>query len=169
MERVPAVTHRRPLAPYAQPVNVSILIALGALAVSVLSVIFAGVGVLRAREALRLQRQIDARAREFREVSWEGTFDRIAPGADEWQINVTNTGLTRAEGVTLVVEFDQAEKYDLGAVDPGQTRSVQVGGGDAWYSAGRSRMPVRPGFRIYWSSPEGHPDRAHHPVIQLFT
>ena len=148
--------------------NVSILIALGALAVSVVSVIFAGVGVLRAREALRLQRQIDARAREFREVSWEATFDRVDPGAADWAFMVTNTGLTRAEGVTLVIEVDPAEKHDLGAVDPGQSQSVRVGGGNAWHTSNRSHMPVRPEFRIYWSSPKGHPDDARHPVVQLF-
>jgi hypothetical protein len=149
-------------------VNVSILIALGALVVSVVSVIFAGVGALRARDALRLQRRIDARAREFREVSWEGTFDRIAPGADDWKFRVTNTGLTWAEGVTLVVEFEPAEKFDLGAIEPGESRSVEVGGGGAWQAANGNHLPVRPGFRIYWSSPEGHPDNAHHPVIQIF-
>jgi hypothetical protein len=149
-------------------VDIPTCLAIGALVVAMVCAVFTAFNAARVRGSYRLQRSIDARAREFREVAWQGGLQRRSPSAD-WEFTLSNLGLTAAVNVTLVVEVIPTELFTFATIGPGETRSIPVGGGQQWDEANRHVVPVRPAFRVYWFSPEGHPDEQNNPGIQIFS
>lgn len=123
----------------------------------------------RAREALDLQKRIDDREREFRDVRWRGSVERHhGDGPDEFRL--ANEGLTQAESVVLVIEYSDRprEDYHLGTVGAGEWKGVRSEGLAGWMSAVVVSMPVYPGFTVHWSSPLGQVQEEFHGERQIF-
>jgi hypothetical protein len=153
---------------YAHLVDLSTIISLSALAVAIASATFTALAAKRATVSLRLQRSIDARSREFREVSWDASILRQQRLPDKWVFELRHTGLTVAKDVTLVVDLDELVKFDLGDVAPGESRIVEPPSASVWYQRNQQSAPLHPGFRVHWSSPEGFPSERLYPPNQLF-
>jgi hypothetical protein len=103
-----------------------------------------------AREALDLQARVDAREREYRDVSWRSSFDHGRG------FTLTNDGLTDAHRVTLILYGDQdRELHRLGDIRAGQSATVQSRLASVWMREYERSMPLAPPFMTHWSSPLG--------------
>jgi hypothetical protein len=115
-----------------------------------------------------LQKQIDARRREFRDVRWEAHMgpDQAAP--ENWRFHLTNTGLTTACDVTLVVQLEADELHSCGDLAPGDSIDIHLMKAPEWHATQKPRLPVTPGHVIHWSSPAGESDEVIvEPVLLL--
>ncbi|AUG29425.1 MULTISPECIES: hypothetical protein [Microbacterium] len=144
-------------------------IALVALLVAVGSLAAAWRADQRAGDAFRLQDRIDAREREFRAVSWHGKWADDVSAADPPTFELTNTGLTAAQDVTLVIDFPRGpQAFRLGNIEAGASARAglhsQLSGTIA--AAVLDRRDTR--FDVHWSSPLGQADSFHHPGLQLY-
>lgn len=123
----------------------------------------------RATEAVDLQRRIDEREREFRSVSWHGAWEAPTEPDAVPLFQLTNTGLTDASGVTLVLEMPRgAQAYNLGDLPHGDHRTAPL--------HTNMRGPAAPAvlelhglqYEVHWSGPLGQVDRYQHAGHQIF-
>ncbi|MGI6878821.1 hypothetical protein [Microbacterium sp. gxy059] len=117
----------------------------------------------READSLRLQKRIDARAAEFRDVRWKGIHERKEDG---WYFRLENVGLSSAENVTLVVDTEPKGivMQLFGELHPG----------DKWEPKTREAEDADDhpeyldGWRVYWSSPLGHADKHVEPRFEYY-
>jgi hypothetical protein len=149
-------------------VETSFYVSLAAVGVAAISATFAGLALRKTHASLGLQRQIDARQREFRDVRWETHMGVNHASPNGWTFRVTNSGLTPAHNVTLVIELDPDELHQCGNLAPGEGRDVFPSGAQHWHEAHRTFMPVTPGHIVHWSSPAGEADKVRFSPNLLF-
>lgn len=111
----------------------------------------------RASEALDLQRRIDERAREFRDVIWVFAWSPWSEPGGPPLLDLTNGGLTTAVDVTLVIVLPSGQQaIHVGTVGPGETRMVEVNYAKPGPAHDHIELIRDPLFRLHWSSPLGH-------------
>jgi hypothetical protein len=137
------------------------LIAGVAVVIAGASALFAWTANRRAADALELQRSIDAREREFRDVSWGLSWSPWTRADETPSLQLSNLGLTTAVDVTLVLLLPTMQQaIHVGTVEPGETRTVEI----AYSKTGPAQEHVElirdPIYRLQWSSPLGQPDEA---------
>ncbi len=145
--------------------------------VAVLAVVAAGASALyarganaradtansRATEALDLQRVIDARDREFRDVRWELHVERNSQDARFTEASLVNVGLTEAQSITLVIESKtSSEAIAIAALEPGKVATVRSASAATWFEENERYVPLAPSFRVHWSSPLGQSSERYH-------
>jgi len=145
--------------------------------VAVLAVVAAGASALyarganaradtansRATDALDLQRVIDARDREFRDVRWELHVERNTQNARFTDARLVNVGLTEAQDITLVVESKtSSEAIAIASLQPGEFAVVRSTSAATWFEENEKYMPLTPQFRVHWSSPLGQSSESCH-------
>lgn len=112
-----------------------------------------------AREALDLQRRIDERAREFIDVRWQLSVDREWSGGRFTGVTFRNVGLTPARNVTFIIEVEgwaTADVFTAEAVEPGYAAGFISKAAAYWMEQNEDLIPLRPAFRVHWSSPFGN-------------
>ncbi|WP_261165748.1 hypothetical protein [Microbacterium sp. Marseille-Q6965] len=127
-----------------------------------------------AERALDLQARIDARAVEFREVTWSGRWIEPASADEVLQFELTNTGLTPAHNVTLIldelvhddVQGFRAEVFRFDVIYPSSSARAPLAhltADDVIYASSfRGKH-----FRVHWSSPLGKASEYSHPRLQI--
>ncbi|MBZ4485826.1 hypothetical protein LQ938_10410 [Microbacterium sp. cx-55] len=123
---------------------------------------------LRADEAHDLQRLVDDREREFRDVSWRVSWSPWEHESGMPALQLTNTGLTPARQVTLVIILPRSQQaIDVGDVAPDQTRTLAIQYGRPGPAHQHIELIRDPVYRIHWSSPLGHPEEVRNSANQL--
>lgn len=126
----------------------------------------AAVANSRASQALALQKEIDDRAREFRDVEWTGTW---VPEADMNvpQFRLSNIGLTTAESVTLIltVPSNERQHWSLGTIEPGDYRDIEFGAAVAAGAVAALMAHRLLPFAVHWSSPRGQAAQSSKPGV----
>lgn len=125
----------------------------------------------RAREALDLQRLIDERAREFRDVRWELKVDRDWSGGRFTGVSFRNVGLTPAHNATFIIEVEGWATVDVFTADevqPGYAAGFISNATAFWMDKYDDAMPSHPPFRVHWSSPLGNVEERAHEGDGLF-
>ncbi len=113
----------------------------------------------RADEAHDLQRRIDEREREFRDVTWSIGWSPWEHPTGMPAVEVSNTGLTAARQVTLVVVLPRGQQaIEVGDVGPGETRTFAIQYGRRGPAHKHIELIRDVKYRLHWSSPLGHPD-----------
>lgn len=134
---------------------VSAIVAIGALVVAVIAERRAHAADARARDALDLQKTIDARQREFCDVSWSVGWDPFA-SARKPRIVIQNTGLTDAVDVTLVVEtFIDRQMFTFDRIDAGENRGAVIDIKDESPTTAEFHLVRNGKYSVHWSSPLG--------------
>ncbi|WP_454117854.1 hypothetical protein [Microbacterium lacticum] len=119
----------------------------------------ADVANARAEEALDLQRRIDEREREFRDVHWGISWSPWTKPTEKPAVQLTNAGLTTARNVTLVLTLPTMQQaLNVGTVEPGETRTLDIDYPKLGPAHDHIELIRDPLWRIHWSSPLGHPD-----------
>lgn len=110
-----------------------------------------------AKAALDIQKRIDDRAAEYRDVRWEGSWE-TGPDIDhQMGFALKNVGTTRAARVTLIIEVRYSEEvFTFDSIEPGEGRIVVVKGQTVDEFRESQEMELRPPFRVHWTSPLGH-------------
>lgn len=90
------------------------------------------------------------------------------PALEEPTFALTNTGLTEAQSVTLVIPLSAgAQAFDLGTIPAGETGRAQLVTTMRGPSAAAVLSLQGLRFDVHWSSPLGQADSYHHTGIQL--
>lgn len=108
----------------------------------------------RAKEALDLQHLQDDRAREFRDVVWEASSNRVSDVGEVFTLR--NAGLTTARQVSLVVKLAGGERlFEFERVGPGESKGVVTGPEARRDEEADPLWTLTPAYRVHWSSPKG--------------
>jgi|SRR6478736_6629179 len=135
------------------------VIALCAIVVAIVSVVVAVVANARAKDALDLQKRIDAREREFRDVTWSLSWSPWTGPSEKPALQLTNSGLTTATNVTLMITLPSSQQaLRVGTIEPGETRTLEVEYDRPGPAHNHIELIRDPAYRLHWSSPLGHPD-----------
>lgn len=136
----------------------SIAGAVGAV-VAVIALFVAGGANARAKDANDLQKRIDDRSREFRDVRWRAGM-QLSDDGSHTVFTLANHGLTDAQNVVVVIEYSDRprEHYKLGTIEAGQWKPVESEGLQGWRAATAEAMPIHPAFTVHWWSPLGTAD-----------
>ncbi|MEV8360295.1 hypothetical protein [Microbacterium sp. NPDC076895] len=143
-----------------------LIVAVLATAAAALSLLYArganrraDVANARAEEALDLQRRIDEREREFRDVQWAISWSPWTKQTEKPAVQLTNAGLTTATNVTLVLTLPTMQQVlNVGTVEPGETRTLDIEYPKVGPAHDHIELIRDPLWRVHWSSPLGHPD-----------
>lgn len=108
-----------------------------------------------AQQALDLQARIDAREREFHQVTWEGQY--ALAGDDEVVFELTNVGLSPAHDVTVVITPNgmERETLEFDLIAPGQSAQSRMRHGWEGRTVLEMMLLQDDPFEVHWSSPLG--------------
>lgn len=149
--------------------DVSDWLAIGAVVIAFLALIVSWRGHALAKKGADLQQQIDARGREYQEVTWGVGTDRPIGDDRVEMLRLSNHGVTAAENVTVVIRYDHdSEKLELGAIPSGKAKAVPSARLRAWMDEKREYMPLAPAVTVHWTSPLGNAQQVYFPPTTLF-
>jgi len=121
----------------------------------------------RANDALDLQKRIDAREREFRDVTWSGAWVSDSSGTPVFR--VSNRGLTTACSVTIVYSYNALRYVEsVGDLEPSAYVDLAPETAAADEIVLELMLRVNAAFRVHWSSPLGQADSYESAGLQVF-
>lgn len=110
----------------------------------------------QAAEALALQHQVDARAREFRDVTWAMGWSPWTPADCPPQLQLRNGGTTHARAVTVLLSTPtHQELLTAGDIDAGDVVLMDVHDGKLGPGGNHIELVRDAIYRVHWTSPLG--------------